>query len=574
MRRANVTTFGLLSFLALLTGCKTGEDVATISSALTTITISGTVTGQHGPVAGALIAATGSSQASALSDNNGNYSLPVATGSYQLTLGGLSNCTFSPTTVSLNNLTANAAQNFVATGADCGNGVVTIIQGPPGPQGPAGAQGPAGPAGAQGPTGAVGAQGPAGAPGVQGPAGPVGAQGLAGAVGAQGPAGPVGAQGPAGPSGPPGPPGPASPAVPGFTITARPSGGADRPSIVIGSDGLGLISRNKVGVEVLHCQDLACSTASAAVVDPSLPLSLTLSAISVAADGKGLIAYVLGASLKVAHCVDLACSTVTSATIDGSAFSSAERAPSIALGSDGFGLVAYPAPLANELRVAHCSDTACSSATVFTLDTAGINEIAGPSVMLAADGFGLISYFKHGQGLKVAHCTNAACSTAVTAVVDDRVNASTAERTSSTLGADGLGLIAYDLVSGADVGHRIAHCNDVACSSAAVSVLEPSGFGNLALSLGKDGRGFVAIGSLRAAHCNDAACSAASVVRTTSADFLSDINGHPSVAMGTDGFPLVVYTGFAPGVDGGPELRVVHFSNSFGIPHFRQVSVR
>src|SRR5689334_2883854 len=96
MRRAYVTTFGLLSLLALLTGCKNGEEVATISSAITTITISGTVTGQHGPVAGALIAATGSAQASPLSDTTATSSLPVATGSYQLALGGLPNCTFSP----------------------------------------------------------------------------------------------------------------------------------------------------------------------------------------------------------------------------------------------------------------------------------------------------------------------------------------------------------------------------------------------------------------------------------------------------------------------------------------------
>jgi hypothetical protein len=59
-----------------------------------------------------------------------------------------------------------------------------------------------------------------------------------------------------------------------------------------------------------------------------------------------------------------------------------------------------------------------------------------------------------------------------------------------------------------------------------------------------------------------------------SSNRVTDLNGFPSEAMGTDGFPLVVYTGFVPGGDRGPELRVVHFSNSFGIPHFRQVSAR
>ncbi len=164
---------------------------------------------------------------------------------------------------------------------------------------------------------------------------------------------------------------------------------------------------------------------------------------------------------------------------------------------------------------------------------------------------------------------NSACSSAITTVVDDRINATAAERTSITLGADGLGLIAYDRVSGADLGHRIAHCNDVACSSATLSVLEPSGFGSVALSVGKDGVGFVAIGSLRIAHCNDAACSSANVVTTTPGDSITDMNGVPDVTMGADGFALVAYTGRVPNEDG-LHLLVAHFANSLGIPFFRR----
>lgn len=62
-------------------------------------------------------------------------------------------------------------------------------------------------------------------------------------------------------------------------------------------------------------------------------------------------------------------------------------------------------------------------------------------------------------------------------------------------------------------------------------------------------------------------------MRTTPADFLTDVNGSPAVAMGTDGFALVAYTGRVPGVDAFRFL-VAHFSNSFGIPFFRQVSAR
>jgi len=105
------------------------------------------------------------------------------------------------------------------------------MQGPPGPQGPAGATGPAGPAGATGPagpagaTGAVGPAGPAGATGAAGPTGPAGsagpigpqgAIGATGATGATGPAGPTGAAGATGPQGLPGATGPQGPAGSGL----------------------------------------------------------------------------------------------------------------------------------------------------------------------------------------------------------------------------------------------------------------------------------------------------------------------------------------------------------------------
>jgi alpha-tubulin suppressor-like RCC1 family protein len=108
-----------------------------------------------------------------------------------------------PASVSVNGqLVIDAGGNWV--------GPAPGLQGPVGPQGPAGAAGPAGPVGPQGATGAVGPtgaagapgamgpQGPAGAPGAVGPQGPAGAAGATGATGGVGPQGSVGATGPAG----------------------------------------------------------------------------------------------------------------------------------------------------------------------------------------------------------------------------------------------------------------------------------------------------------------------------------------------------------------------------------------
>jgi hypothetical protein len=88
--------------------------------------------------------------------------------------------------------------------------------GPVGPQGPAGDTGPTGPAGAQGDTGPAGPQGDTGPAGPQGDVGSTGPIGPQGPVGETGPAGPAGPQGDTGPTGPTGPQGPAGPDL-GFT---------------------------------------------------------------------------------------------------------------------------------------------------------------------------------------------------------------------------------------------------------------------------------------------------------------------------------------------------------------------
>ena len=88
--------------------------------------------------------------------------------------------------------------------------------------------------------------------------------------------------------------------------------------------------------------------------------------------------------------------------------------PSVTMGSDGLGLIAYYycgdinlqngtcAPTSN-LRVAHCSDTNCTAATITDLDTQGnVGDMS--TIAVGADGLGLIAYYDSTNGnLKVAH---------------------------------------------------------------------------------------------------------------------------------------------------------------------------
>ncbi len=225
-----------LTSLASL-GCSdqaSSANVETLSSAITTATISGTVTGPSGALQGATVSISVGATVSAQTDASGKYSFTLSTGQNYTVTATLTGCTFSAPQ-SFTHIGVNHTANFTGTGANCksgggggggsggagagggggagagGNtgsggagGSVVGPQGPPGPQGPSGPVGPSGPQGPMGLPGVggpVGPQGPAGLGGATGPQGPAGTPGPVGPVGAMGAVGPRGATGPAGPAG-------------------------------------------------------------------------------------------------------------------------------------------------------------------------------------------------------------------------------------------------------------------------------------------------------------------------------------------------------------------------------------
>jgi len=75
--------------------------------------------------------------------------------------------------------------------------------------------------------------------------------------------------------------------------------------------------------------------------------------VAIGVDGLGLISYyyATGSDLKVAHCNDLACTTATTHTVDS--IGSVGRESSVAIGVDGRGLISYRDNATGDLRVAH-----------------------------------------------------------------------------------------------------------------------------------------------------------------------------------------------------------------------------
>ena len=65
-----------------------------------------------------------------------------------------------------------------------------------------------------------------------------------------------------------------------------------------------------------------------------------------------------------------------------------------------------------------------------------------------------------GEDLKVAHCSNVNCSSAVITVID--TTAGSGDATNITIGADGLGLISHYRNNGDDLA--VVHCANIFCS--------------------------------------------------------------------------------------------------------------
>jgi hypothetical protein len=282
-------------------------------------------------------------------------------------------------------------------------------------------------------------------------------------------------------------------------------------SIAIGSDGLGLISYFTASgdLKVAHCNDSACASATVSLLESTLTLGAAGTSLAIGSDGLGLIAYLHSRNghLKVAHCANASCTSASTFTIDGSF--DVGLSPSIAIGSDGLGLISYYDDANQDLKVAHCNDTSCSTATAATLDSVGIVGTSS-SITIGDDGLGLISYGDlSSSNLKVAHCANAACSAASLAALDSI--GTTAQFTSISVGADGLGLISYQNYATGNL--KVAHCANVACSSAATVPVETGVFvGTTALTVGADGLGLIGYWdstnrNLKVLHCGNALCT-------------------------------------------------------------------
>lgn len=272
--------------------------------------------------------------------------------------------------------------------------------------------------------------------------------------------------------------------------------------------------------------------------------------LAIGTDGNPVISYFSTAGngdLVFAHCNDPTCSgDVTHSLIDF--LGSVGRYTSLAIGTDGNPVMSYYDATHGDLKVAHCDDPACAGGgeTVSTVDATG--DAGGySSLAIGSDGNPVISYQDQELGndrfLKVAHCNDPACAGG-----DETVSTVAAGNagfyTSLAIGTDGNPVVSYE-TSGS---LTVAQCNDPACAGGNEAVSTVDGFGDnsyTSLTIGTDGNPVMSyfdqtFGELRVARCNDPACEGGNET-VSSVDTGGDAGAFNSIAIGTDGNPVISY---------------------------------
>jgi hypothetical protein len=228
---------------------------------------------------------------------------------------------------------------------------------------------------------------------------------------------------------------------------------------------------------------------------------------------------------------------------------------SIAIGADGFPVISHRTNNA-ALRVTKCGNMACTlgSSLTVTVNEPGVNVGPYTSIAVPADGNPVISYLNATTGaLRVTKCLNPHCGAKTSADVDDPANI-VGVMSSIAIGTDGLPIISYHDQSAGTL--RVTKCGNADCTSGNLTntVDDPAETVGqyTSIKIGTDGRPVIShfsttLGALRVTTCGDAACASGNVSTTVDAPGHS-VGAYTSLAIGTDGVPVISYQDFSGGL--------------------------
>ena len=264
-------------------------------------------------------------------------------------------------------------------------------------------------------------------------------------------------------------------------------------------------------------------------------------------------------------------------TADTGGAANVGRYTSIAIGTDGNPIVSYVNSTSLDLEVVHCTNHLCTTRDApVVLDTGAPSGAIddATSMAIGTDGFPVIGYHDVNSGdVKVVHCTVAACATHDTPnVVISGSGTIFNGAPSLAIGADGLPVLSFAGTTSGFPGSTelvVAHCNDKPCAaSATINSAHPAGLGDhvglySSIAIASDGNPIISYydstnKDLLAVHCSTVACGfVPSPHLPVTLDSTGDVGRFTSIAVGTDGNPIVSYTDFT-----NLRVKAVHCSDS------------
>ena len=269
--------------------------------------------------------------------------------------------------------------------------------------------------------------------------------------------------------------------------------------------------------------------------------------VAIRNDGTPFVTSYANNALKGTDCQNSDCTTETTESIDSS-INRVGQYSAVVIGSDGNPVVAYEDETNGHLKVAACLDTACSSATITSIDQGGSsNNSVGFYIAIAigADDNPVITHYDlTDTALKVVACSNPTCTSAtITAVSSPKRG----EWSSVAIGADNNPVISFfDNIT----GHKlfVAICSNTTCTSSTVTYLTSNNGRQSSIAIGSDNNPIISTersGALEIVACADTACSSTTttslgVSLTQPGD--SAFERGTQIAIGTDDKPVIVFT--------------------------------
>jgi hypothetical protein len=295
----------------------------------------------------------------------------------------------------------------------------------------------------------------------------------------------------------------------------------------------------------------ACTGASTitTVDDPANNVGWYTS-IAIGTGGFPVISYMdaTAGALKVAHCGNAACTSGNTLTTVDDPANTVGRYTSIAIGTDGFPVISYQDSTALALKVAKCVNAACTGGSTITTADDPANTVGRyTSIAIGTDAFPVISYEDATAGaLKVAKCVNAACTGGSTITTVDDPADTVGSYTSIAIGSDGFPVISY--YDSTAQALKVAKCWNAGCTTSGISTVDDTSNdvgAYSSIAIWTDGLPVVSYfdgtaRALKVAKCASVGCTGTSTI-TTVDDPANSVGYYTSIAIGSDGCPVISY---------------------------------